>query len=408
MTSGDEAPSLVPATAPAAPAALPIAEAIGDAVKDMAACNDLEEVRFDDEAGGADVRAQALSMEEVAMDFDRTGDAEQACACYRTAADQYIAAASACPTSDRPQLSRRAGQLSDRVVYLQGVAGGRAVLPPEVHIPLLDRPDARSTSSAADLKTTEDSTEDEGWQRRVKQTASAAAMVGTGAVVLLHAPVVAAVVAAGTAVATLRKDGAGDAARAVGDAGLSAVAKAQQLEEENHISEKVSEKVRESLVTMKETADKYDKFGVVEKVEAARLSSVKAIQEFDSKHEVSTKVPEKMKESMAEAAEKVEAARISSLKAFQEFDSKHEVTTKVQEKAKESLLTVRETADKLGVTEKVEAARMSSLKAFQDFDRDYDVSNKVATGLSTATKGAANATAKLAGWFAKAQARAGK
>lgn len=284
MSSGEDIQSLVsapPIVAPVTQAAASPPEAAETNSKANSAQDDInEDLRILNEAYG-EIRSHALTIEKVAMELDRAGDVEQAIACYKQSADQYKSAASACPdgNADKAVLARRAGQILGRVVYLETLAGAKAALPPEEHILPEDSVDSKGDNNASSAN----GAEAVGWKERLRQTGSAAAVAGTAGLLVLHAPVVAVVAAAGTAYATTRKDGAGEAARAMGDAGITAAAKAQQISDEN----KVPEKVRESLASVKEVVDKY---GVPEKLEAAKASSWKAMQEFDNKHDVSSKV----------------------------------------------------------------------------------------------------------------------
>jgi len=297
LSAGDEVPSLVagpPIVAPAAssspepptsaPAAASSSSSTAKATASAvgAACAAVQ--REDDLLGDLkllneaykDTSSHALTIEKLAIDIDRAGDIEQALAIYKQAADQYKAAASACPegNADRAALAKRAGQILGRVVYLETLGGAKPSLPPEEHILPSDRFEPLEGEAGEEAG---------GWRGRVKQTASAAAVGGTVGLLVLHAPVVAAVAAAGTAYATTRKDAAGEAARSLGDAGLSAAAKAQHVSEEHG----VPDKVRESLIRVQEKAEQ---LGVTEKVEAAKATSWRALQEFDSRHDVSAKV----------------------------------------------------------------------------------------------------------------------
>lgn len=176
-----------------------------------------------------ELRWQALSLEDAALDSDRAGDAEQARSRYRQAADRLSAAAAACPErdADKVKLSRRAGQALGRAVYLESLAGARADVPPEEHLPPADRPPRGGGGDAAGGPV-----EEGRWPLPVKQAFSAAAVGGATGLLVLHGPVIAVVMAAGTAYAATRADGVGQAARSIGDMGIAAADKVHQFAEE--------------------------------------------------------------------------------------------------------------------------------------------------------------------------------
>ncbi|CAE7529845.1 unnamed protein product, partial [Symbiodinium sp. CCMP2456] len=69
----------------------------------------------------AELAAEASEIERVALDLDRAGDPEQAVAVYRQVAERLAKAAASCPEGnpDRAVLSRHAGEVLGRVVYLE-------------------------------------------------------------------------------------------------------------------------------------------------------------------------------------------------------------------------------------------------------------------------------------------------
>jgi len=223
-----------------------------------------------------DLVKHASQIESIAMELDRAGDAEQAAACYRQAADRLSQAAAACPSSSGPSngalLSRHAGQILGRIVYLDSLCGAPASVPLEEHIgqTQLRLGDERDCSAGETL----------GWRN---QAASAAAVGGTAGLLVLHSPLVAAVLAAGAAYATTRGDSAGDAARAVGNMGIEAAERAHTMAEEHQVSERVDG----ALGRVRAMDEQY---GISDKTQAVAASSWEKLRELNRKHQVTDKL----------------------------------------------------------------------------------------------------------------------
>lgn len=257
------------------------------AIVDASHCSEAHEIRHDSQsshvsgdddvrillAAFADLVKEGSQIENLAMELDRAGDSEQAIACYKQAADRLSQAAVACPdgNSDRAVLSRHAGQIFGRVVYLQSLGAAPAMAPVEAHI---DRVHFTLGGGprGADVAVS--------WKQRA---ASAAAVTGAAGLLVLHAPMAAAVLAAGAAYATTREDGAGQAARTVGDLGLQAAEHARALSDEKRIPERVEN----ALCKVRSINEQY---GVTSKAQAATESSWQALRELDRKHQVTEKV----------------------------------------------------------------------------------------------------------------------
>lgn len=224
-----------------------------------------------------DLVKHASLIESVAMELDRAGDAEQAAACYRQAADRLSQAVAACPlnadgSSNGALLSRHAGQILGRVVYLDGLLGAPATVPLEEHIGHTQL----QLGEAGDCPAGETS----GWRQ---QATSAAAVGGTAGLLVLHSPLAAVVIAAGAAYATTRGNNAGDAARAVGNMGIEAAEQAQTLAETHHVSERVDDALGYVRAMDKE-------YGMTDKTQAAAASSWEKLRELNQKHQVTDKL----------------------------------------------------------------------------------------------------------------------
>mmetsp|Transcript_3997 Transcript_3997/g.12572 ORF Transcript_3997/g.12572 Transcript_3997/m.12572 type:complete len:304 (+) Transcript_3997:143-1054(+) len=236
-------------------------------------------------AAFAELAKEASEIESIAMELDRAGDAEQAVACYRQAVQRLSAAAAACPEGnpDRVVLSGHAGQVLGRVVYLESLAGAPAAAPVEQHI------------GSAQLGTGTDGAplpEPVGWGKRA---ASAAAVGGAAGLLVLHAPVTAVALAAGAAYATTREDGAGKAARTVGDIGLQAASRAQTLAQENRLPER-AERAWGRVLAVEE------RYGVVGRAQATATSSWLRLQELEREYGVAGKLGQGLVSASASAA----------------------------------------------------------------------------------------------------------
>lgn len=220
---------------------------------------------------------EASQIERLAMDLDRAGDAEQAVSCYRQAAERLSKAAAVCPDEnpDRAVLSRHAGQILGRVVYLESLGGAPAVAPIEEHIGSVELTVGAETGDGA-----ASGGQEVGWRRRA---ASAAAIGGATGLLVLHAPVAAAALAAGAAYATTREDSTGQAARKVGDLGLQAAERARHLAHEQQLPEKV-----EGVLSKVRAVD--EQYRVSSRAQEAASSSWEALRELNRKHELTTKV----------------------------------------------------------------------------------------------------------------------
>mmetsp|Transcript_78421 Transcript_78421/g.139063 ORF Transcript_78421/g.139063 Transcript_78421/m.139063 type:complete len:352 (+) Transcript_78421:88-1143(+) len=223
---------------------------------------------------------QASQQESQAMDYDRAGQAREAIVAYRAAAEKLAKAAQICPEAlpDKAILSRHAGEVLGRVVYLESLGGSPATAPLEQHIgsvqltmgmaapsPSMLTEDAEAEelgfatlSSDQDMSSgvlvmTDDQvgTEELTSVSRAtssqappaslrKQAASAAAIAGGTGLLVLHAPLAAVAMAGAAAYATTRKDKAGKVARKVGDVGLHAASRTKEFAEEHRISARVN------------------------------------------------------------------------------------------------------------------------------------------------------------------------
>lgn len=235
----------------------------------------------------AELAHEASGIEQVAIELDRAGDAEQAVAIYQQAAERLARAAAACPEGnpDKPLLARHAGEVLGRVVYLESLGGAPATAPVEAHIGNMTLSEGQRHGPEA---------MDDGWctesgsdkPRKPKwrhQAASAAAIGGATGLLVLHGPVAAVALAAGAAYATTRQDTAGQAARSVGDLGLEAAKKGKAFADEHQLPEKVTD-----AIAQVKALD--ERLGVSSRAQAVAAASVEALRDLDRRHQVSTKL----------------------------------------------------------------------------------------------------------------------
>lgn len=239
---------------------------------------------------------QAAQQESQAMDYDRAGQAREAIVAYRAAAEKLARAAQICPEAlpDKAILSRHAGEVLGRVVYLESLGGSPATAPLEQHIgsvqltmgmdassPTAKTEDveaeelgfatlssdqdmssgvlvmtddqvgaeeltsvSRATSSqvgAEEFPSFRTATRGQASPASLKkQAASAAAIAGGTGLLMLQAPLAAVAMAGAAAYATTRKDKAGKVARKVGDVGLHAASRTKEFAEEHRIGQRVN------------------------------------------------------------------------------------------------------------------------------------------------------------------------
>lgn len=203
--------------------------------------------------------AEAAQFETWAMNHDREGNHDKATENYILAAEKLKQAASLCPEGipDKAVLSRHAGEVLGRVVYLESLSGAPATAPLEQHIgrveltlgmpqPTLPEHDEDLDEygivDESDILVMADSAEAKP-QNLKQRAASAAAIAGGAGLLVLHAPLVAVGMAGATAYAATRTDNAGRVARGVGDYGIAAGNQAQSFAEKYRIKDRVNSAV---------------------------------------------------------------------------------------------------------------------------------------------------------------------
>lgn len=240
-------------------------------------------------AEAAQFESTAMDHDRRAMAHDRTADVKQAIANYQVAAEKLAKAASLCPEGlpDKAVLSRHAGEVLGRVVYLESLGGAPATAPLEQHIGSVqltlgaapDQDQYLSDDEEAEAlgfeKLSYESAlmmadEDE-MPSLKKRAASAAAITGAAGLLVLHAPVCAVAMSCCAAYATTRKDYAGSLAKTVGDVGIRTAGRAQSFAEECRIPQQINKGV--GLVLTDRGKEK-------------AVSSLESLKSFNRKHQV--------------------------------------------------------------------------------------------------------------------------
>ncbi|CAJ1418230.1 unnamed protein product [Effrenium voratum] len=235
-------------------------------------------------AAFAELAAEASEIERTAVELDRAFEAEQAQAVYRQAADRMAKAAALCPEGnpDRAVLSRHAGEILGRIVYLESLGGAKASEPPEVHIgrDRLTLGHGVERQDSDEFQVLSEPNREASWRQKA---VSAAAVSGAAGLLVLHAPVCALGLAAGAAYASTRKDSAGEAARSVGDMGLQAAHHARSVAQEHQLAERAGNALN-GVRAMDE------RWHVSERTQALARSSVSTLMDIDQRHQVSSSV----------------------------------------------------------------------------------------------------------------------
>lgn len=281
----------------------------------------MERMLNDSDGAGEDEQAQLKLLTEFASDaehierqaliLDRAGEGELAVTAYRQAVERLTKAVGACPEGlpEKAKLSRHAGELLGRCVYLESLNGLPTADPLEDHISSLRLrlgssgrvvelgpaaaeeevvDNATPATDACEEKAVEAEPSEAGSSTsakpsRTKRAVSAAAVGGAVGLAVLHAPLVAVGLAAGAAYATTRQDGTGEAARKVGDAGLEVATCTKSFVREHQLPERA-----ERAIGSVRAVDA--KYGISERAQSAATSSWDTLREINSKYKVSKKL----------------------------------------------------------------------------------------------------------------------
>jgi len=235
--------------------------------------------------------AEAAQFESKAMEHDRGGEAKEAIESYLLAAEKLKQAASLCPEGlpDKAVLSRHAGEVLGRVVYLESLGGAPATAPLEQHIGRVTltlggaaEPSDEEEAEAMGFATIHESDgvimtdSEEGRPTSLKKrAASAAAVVGGTGLLVLHAPLIAAGMAGAVAYAATREDSTGRAARKVGDVGISTANRASSFAVEYRIPDRMNQVVGKV---------------VSDKNQEQAASALESLKSFNRQHQVTKNI----------------------------------------------------------------------------------------------------------------------
>lgn len=226
----------------------------------------------------------ASVAENAAIEFDRAGDVPQAVAKYEECArllQSAIDVALPAHAEDHPKLVQHRKQILDRVGHLKSLGGGRPTIPLEQQIQAVQL--GMAASSAANSAV--------GSAGGVKTLGACAAMGAVGGFMVLGSTVGASIAVLGGATAAAyvatRQDGVGDAARSVGGVAIAGAERAQQINNEHKITEKMTDVAQQGF---RKSVEVNQKYGITDKVSAGVGAGVSKAKEVDSKYDVTNKL----------------------------------------------------------------------------------------------------------------------
>lgn len=231
-------------------------------------------------------RVLAASVaESEAMELDKNGDVQSAIRKYELCDKELAAAiAAALPAhaADQPKLVQHRSEVLDRMQHLRSLRPGQAAtIPLEQQIRAVQLGiQATSTANAAVSSA-----------GGVKTLAACAALGAAGGLIVLGSTVglgVAAVGgAAGAAYLATRSDKVGEAARTAGGLAVQGAEKAQELNKEHKITDKLAEAGSKAVAMAKDMNERY---GIADKVSQGVSTAVTKAKEIEEKHHVTTKI----------------------------------------------------------------------------------------------------------------------
>jgi len=226
----------------------------------------------------------AASMaENEGIDLDRKNNRTAAVAKYEESIrelDAAIAAAEPNHTGDKPKLVEHKNQIQARITTLKAT--------PATSIPVEDQIKSVQLAMAGASAVQNATTAGGGMKTMAAVTAVGAiggAIVLGGALGMTTIGLVGGAATAGYC--ATRQDKVGETARSVGNAALSGVSKAQELNEQHQITSKLATAGSQAVSKAKEVNETY---GITTKVSAATTAAVGKAKEIEEKHHVTEKV----------------------------------------------------------------------------------------------------------------------
>lgn len=256
---------------------------------------------------------QGAQIEAAAMELDRQHKVTEAIVKYQEAVEILQSATNACPEDqpDRAALEQHSREVSERRTYLEGLSeGADADLPLEAHI------------NSVELTMTP--TTDTGSSGGSSVLGAVAAIGGVAGVLLTRGPIGGLACAAGAAYAATRSDKVGDAARAVGQAGVTGADKAVALNEKYQFTGKVmavgtatAAKAQDlSSHAVAKVQDLDSQYHISEKAKTVSVATVTKAQELGVATAARTK----------DLSEKSFAAGVKTVSKAKDLDAQYRIT----------------------------------------------------------------------------------
>lgn len=224
------------------------------------------------------------AAENAAIDFDRAGDVPQAITKYEECArllQGAIDAALPAHAEDHPKLVQHRKQILDRVDHLKSLRGGGPTIPLEQQIQAVQLGMQGTAAANAAVSSA----------GGVKTLGACAAIGAVGGFVVLGGTIGASLSVLGGATAAAyvatRQDGVGDAARKAGSVAVAGAEKAQQINNEHKITEKITDVAQQGAAKAVEVNTKY---GITDKVSAGVGAGVSKATEVNTKYDVTNKL----------------------------------------------------------------------------------------------------------------------
>lgn len=225
------------------------------------------------------IAADASTVEQSAIEKDRSGDVNAAISLYNQVASKLSAAAAQLPVNhpDAKTILNHRIEVLRRIDYLQSLFPGQTPsIPVENHIQpvqvaLGSRPNTPSKSAGGSSNTT---------------LAASAAIGGIGGLILLG-PVTAVAGAVGLAYAATRQDAVGTTVRAVADSGVAVGNQAAKLDQKHGITTKAKVFAVTAFNRTKELDEKYH---VTSTVKSGIVTAATKISETNEKYKITDRV----------------------------------------------------------------------------------------------------------------------
>ena len=250
----------------------------------------------------ARVATEAASLEQQAIDKDRSGDVTAALSLYNQAASKLSVAAAQLPVDhgDTKAILNHRLEVLRRIDYLQSLFPGQT---PQVPIESHIQPVQLSLGSSGSKPSTP-----EGKGTGNKTLATAAAIGGLGGLVLLG-PISAVAGAVGFAYCSTQKGALGSTVRVVADGSAAAVTKANDFDNQHGITTKAR---KISVAAFQRTKEFDDKYQVTATVKTGVVAAANSIVEVNKKYSITDKAGKAISRGLSSIADLLSGPTLSS------------------------------------------------------------------------------------------------